>query len=188
MYDLTLIWIWLLSIPVFTMVAKSWYPWCCCDLVDPPPCSSCTADSETISVTIAGATDDACTYCDENVNGTFVLRRLPYSTCGWAFVDYNMVCKYVYPSFLKVTFSIGLVAGTLPPSSNKGWHMRISLTTNWTYPSAYEDVATYRWNSGGTSAFDCTATRTLTNYTYVPDPSYVQLCSNMDALTVTVNP
>jgi len=51
---------------------------------------------------------------------------------------------------------------------------------------AVADVVTYRWDSGSSSDFDCTAERTLSHHSNVPNPSD-PMCGNYSGLTVTVN-
>lgn len=179
MYDI--IHIWLLSLPLFAMVAKSWYPWCCCDIVDPPPCSNCTADANTVSITVSGATDDYCNQCDEAFNGTFVAVRDPSVSCRWIYSNYVWPCRVVGSSFLFGARGFVLSAQTLFPSANKGWNLSLTVGANF-----HNDTAIYRWNSGSTSSFDCTATRSLSNYVFTPDPTQ-STCANLNGLTITVN-
>ena len=184
MYDV--IWIWLLSLPIFAMVLKSWYPWCCCDFEDPPPCQYCTADADTVSLSIAGASDDACNLCNEGVNSTYILRRSLTGACGWGKILYGGACNAT-PSLDVYTFKMALSVNPLYPSPNIGWSLTLELTGYlYSLGGIYMDVAVYRWNSGGTSDIDCTASRSLTNFSYTPDPTRSP-CANFGALTVSIN-
>lgn len=158
---------------------------------DPPPCTVCTSDADTVTVTISGATDSLCNRCNENLNGTFVLSRVFSNACLWTYTNYNHNC-YLHGSGFITYGSLFIQAASqqLYPSSNKGWRVSIGYGVTWWPggfpPTTYSQNAIYQWNSGSSSAFDCTATRNLSLHSYVPDP-VTDPCANLDSLTVTVN-
>lgn len=165
---------------------------CCCGtVVDPPPCTACTADASTVTLTISGATDSTCNQCNEFFNGTYILSRKLTNACLWTYTNYNHVCwssggGIVYYGQLYIQAA----AQQLFPSSAKGWNVGIIYAVTWFpagYPwPTYTQNLIYRWNSGSSSPFDCTATRSLSLHSYVPDP-VAQPCANLDSLTITIN-
>ena len=155
----------------------SWYP-CCCPY-DPPPCSNCTADLDNVQVEISGITADLCYNCPD-LDGTYTLTRTGANACIWTGRWYS---DCYLPGGYRLGIDITLESRPLTPSSNKGWVMTINIGV----PGTWVDVVTYRWNSGSSSDFDCTTTRSLTYYAHVPDP-FNPVCDGYTALTITVNP
>lgn len=165
----------------------AWYG-CQC-VVDPPPCNVCTADAATLTVQISGLVDDACANCNE-MDATYIVSRTGGDACLWWAYIYRSGCTGS-PFFFGTWMRLALRAKVLAPSANQGWELHID-TNQGTFIDPYSgpgsNYAIYRWNSGSTADFDCTATRTLTLNTYVPDPTAANNPCDISALTITVNP
>jgi hypothetical protein len=169
------------------IAALAWYP-CGCDY-DPPPCSICTADAATVTVQISGFTDDACPNCD-SFDATYVFSRTGADACAWTKTVYHSGCTGS-PFYFGTWVHMVLTAKVLSPGTSQGWELYIRTNTG-TYVDPFSgpglNFAYYRWNSGSTADFDCTATRTMTLYYYTPDPTPSENPCNIGGLTVTVNP
>jgi hypothetical protein len=129
--------------------------------------------------------------CSEFLNGTFILSRVNHNACLWTFTNHNHNCHLHGSGFITYcSLFIQAASQQLYPSSNKGWRVSIGYGVTWCPggfpPPTYSQNAIYQWNSGSSSAFDCTATRSLSLYSYVPDP-VTDPCANLNSLTVTVN-
>jgi hypothetical protein len=141
----------------FIGLARYWYPWCCCG--DSPPCAKCTSDADTVAVTITGfSAGSSCTEasCDL-LEGTYVLPRQVWDPC-WYQKIWSRGCTTAMP--IAGTYTIRAWVGPVPVTSNWGWN--VTLTFTYGIGLAYTETAYYKWDSGGTSAFDCTATRSMT--------------------------
>lgn len=161
----------------------SWYP-CRCT-IDPPPCTNCTADLDTVAVEISGFVSDDC-ICTV-LDSTYILSRTGSNACRWCRTSYGSSCP---SSPYGIWMTMCLEARPLTPSVNKGWVLTIS-TGRGTYSDGLAtgySTATYRWSSGSSADFDCTATQSLSLLSYVPDPDPSINPCDMSSLTVTVNP
>ena len=161
-----------------------WYP-CHC-VYDPPPCNVCTADAATVTVQISGFVDDACANCDL-FDATWVFSRIGADACAWIRTIYASGCTTRMGTWVHMV----LTAKVLSPSANQGWELYIRVRTG-TYIDPFagngSNYAYYRWSSGSSADFDCTATRSLTLFTYVPDPTAAENPCDLSSLTITVNP
>lgn len=164
----------------------AWYG-CCCPY-DPPPCNICTSDAATMTLQISGLVDDACANCD-TFDGTYVLSRSGSNACIWLTTRFASGCVGS-PFFYGTWINLSLTAKVLAPSANQGWELFIRTSVGYysdPFIAGY-NYATYRWNSGSTADFDCTATRSMTLFTYVPDPTPSENPCDLSSLTITVNP
>lgn len=157
---------WQLACVLF-LIGLAWYP-CCGESQDLPPCTYCTSDSDTVTLTFTGISDGGtlCTGC-EVLNGTaFVLNRMYTNACGW---ERNWSAWYWcdLSALLVGVIRLRAYAAQLGPGTNKGWLVYVSNYGG----TAYVDEVTYIWNSGSSSAFDCTATQTASYSTHVPGTS-----------------
>lgn len=144
---------WQMALVLF--LALLWYP-CCSG--DEPECTKCSDDSATISITFTGFADNHCA-CNTQVNGTFILTQNAVDSCWWdIWSDVTDGCHA--GSVLNIHIRAQVIAIT---GGNWGWAAFITVTYD--FNSGWQHWS-YEWDSGGTSAFDCTATRTLTNTNY----------------------
>lgn len=127
----------------------AWFP--CCAQVDPPPCDSCTADSDTVSVTFSGIDDSICV-CSW-LNATFVLARTATNSCRWQTTG-------TFSCGTGGQYTITAEATTIPGiTTRRGWRVTVSLAI----PSGgIGNTVTYQWKNSSIDPFDCTATRSLT--------------------------
>lgn len=152
----------LLLLAGFTLML-AWYPCCCGGWT----CVYCSTEADTVSVTFTGWGDyGSCTNCNETFNVTFVLSKSETVGCRWI-VTGNWDCGG------SISYSVTADA-TQVSGSNLGWKVTLSLGPLQTNE--------YIWNSGSTSAFDCTATRTATISVGTP-PGYCYTTTT----TCTVN-
>lgn len=157
----------------------TWYP-CCYESVE-PECEICSADADTVTVTISGLTSHTwCNRC-ENLNGTYILTRNPANACVWNYtLSSNQLCNSDFPqSTLTITASVGESTGTY------WWFVNITFITT-LQGSARTSSADYEWDSEDDVALDCTAEQVLAYEGHTPSATH-PMCDNWDGLTVTVN-
>lgn len=171
---------WALYLSFFVCLAKYWYPWCCCG--DSPPCGTyCTSDADTVTVTIGGlsaGTDCVEASCN-TLEGSYVLPRQVWDPCYWQKVWYRGCDPATWP--ISCGYLIKAWTGTIPLSSNWGWNVYIGF--QYGNLCASSEAASYKWDSGAASKFDCTATQSLTNAAVSAGSG----CSGWATATVQVN-
>lgn len=174
----------LMILSLSLVAALAWYP-CCCTY-DPPPCTVCTADSATVSVSLSGMVVDYCANC-VSLDATYVLTRTGTNACTWRTSRFLSGCTGS-PFFYGTWLTLTLQAMVLSPGTNQGWQLTVKTSSGYFSEPVLAglNTAVYRWNSGSAADFDCTMTRSLTLYTYSPDPTN-NPCDT-STLTVTVNP
>jgi hypothetical protein len=159
------------------MLGMAWFPWCCCDIADPPPCNKCSADSTTVAVTVSGISNGVvCSNCSW-WNATFILTRTASNSCLWTKWG-NWPCSGGSPA----QYYVGAFA-TTDLATHRIWQASIQNI----YASggtAHLEYGRNKYDSGSASAMDCTATRTTTNDINVTD----QGCAGYATMTVTINP
>ena len=133
---------------------------------------------DAISLTIDGFGNDTnCIRC-EYLDGTYVMQRTQQNTCSWQLDQYFGCTASTYTdALLKLRAS----ATVITPGTDTGWYVTISLLRG---PSWNTDATTYRWASGSSDPFDCTATQSLAHFFTI---ELQDLCTGWTALTVTVN-
>jgi hypothetical protein len=137
---------------VLLLLCMGWYPCCCEESTDCLYCTTGTTPAS-VSVTFTGWAAD---YCDNVswLNTTFTLPLLSGYTCQFGQAGY-FACDVGDPA----TQLYGVVA-TITVVTGGNWGLRVVVTTD-VLGSGFQ-TATFEWDSGGTSGFDCSATRTLT--------------------------
>jgi hypothetical protein len=168
----------------------------CNDVPDPvvvtaciPECDGCSTKDTTISVTLSGWPDFDCD-CSE-ANDTFVLRsQSPFEgQCHYSFRGDMATCQSLIPPVIYIKAYTR--NGPFQNLDNVGWAVFVTYETtlyNWELPGwikAYSS-ATYWWDSGGVSAFDCTATRTLT-LVYEENTGNLRPCGFLAGTTCQIN-
>lgn len=148
-----------------------WYP--CCTQSTAIPCSYCSTTPSTVTVTLSGVGNGACN-CSF-VNTTFILPQT--AACNWQYQQ-QFTCSTPNDGLLTVQATAGVIPGL---SGNWGWTVRVYVALP---GGGIINTITYYWNSGGTTAFDCTATRTLTFYASASLPD---LCSGWSSASCTIN-
>lgn len=161
------------------LLAGLWYP-CCTVVPSEPECNICSADSETVTVTISGLTSH--TWCDrcENLNGTYVLTRT-VNECAWSYsVSNNLMCNGTFPpSTLTIVASVGVATLT------NWWFVKITFMTTLQGADRTSE-ADYEWDSESDELIDCTAEQSLSYEGHTPSATH-PMCDDWDGLTVTVN-
>lgn len=154
----------------------AWFP--CCTPYDPPPCAKCSADDDAMSITIAGLSNG--TYCSgcSFFNATFVLARSSGDACKWVKTGYGGNCGGVGEYYVMT-----VLATVLSPGTNYGFLAGLEARYQ-QGGTIHIEYVNRRWNSGVASAFDCTATRTTTLYTYLQDAG----CNGWSTATIEINP
>ena len=159
---------------LFVVAMAAWFP--CCNPYDPPPCGSCSADSDTVSVTFTGAVDGACD-CDW-INATFILSRLSGNACAWR-------TQGTFACGVGGSYTITAEATDIPPGSpvRKGWRVTLGIAIP---AGGISNIITYQWRSASSTSFDCTATQSLTLLSAASVPA---LCDTTawSSSTCTVN-
>jgi hypothetical protein len=155
----------------------------CCGY-DPPPCASCSDDDAYVSVRPSGIGNAWC-YCTYYFNTTFICQRISTNACRWS----QALDPGVFgPCGAHSIYNMFAEVATLP-SGNLGWRARIAYRQPLGGGGAVGWIE-WTWDSGGTTPFDCTATRTLT-YSAHYDPPVIYgvytLCSNHTTSTCQVN-
>jgi len=151
-----------------------WWP---CGGCGAAACAHCTSGTtpDQVSIAISGFTSPfGCTNCG-TIDRTIVATRStsPSYPCSWSTSIFSinhgpgLACGYIgYHLILDIK--------TVPLSSNIGWVLEL-------WGGIYLHILeTWSWNSGGTSAFDCSIARTLTHNTTVTYP-----CSTSSNATIT---
>ena len=147
------------------MSDKLWYP--CCEHDDTPPCNKCSSDADTVSITYAGFVMGQCACGD--LNGTFVLTRSSTDACRWIYTG-TITC-------ISGTWPVEITAWAVNILGKWGWYIQATIATIGHYVA-------HVWKSAGTTAFDCTATRTATYYTHLDTSGF---CLNYPSVTCQVN-
>jgi hypothetical protein len=127
---------------------SGWF--CDCCHYDTPPCDYCSADADTVAMTLAGFGDLGCD-CSA-WNGTYILTRRPSNACVWEAYMAPREC----PGF--GTISGRMTAHVMSLYGQYRWFA--DLTLNY-YLILYAELR-WTWGSGGGVPFDCTAHRALT--------------------------
>jgi hypothetical protein len=130
----------------------------------------CTADNDTLPVTLANFTDNDCE-CSW-LNATFILTRSPFWVCRWEYFA-NLPCQYGYGG----TLYFGIIAVATIISGQSGWDVRVYIGR-----LGNNDEIHFRWVSGGFAPFDCTATR---NLTWIIASYMGQQCGPWDYIGIT---
>lgn len=134
----------LLMALVTLLVCMGWYP-CCCDSSG---CEYCSTTPASASVTLSGWAANTCTNLWMNITFT-----LPFGgACNWLTAGTN---KCTTLGMVDIQWSINVAAMVLG-SGNYGLRATVSISKAGTVQTVI-----YEWDSGGTSPFDCSATRTL---------------------------
>jgi hypothetical protein len=160
-----------------TLFCAGWFCCRCQTPFDPPPCGICTADSDALSITIAGLSNATCSGC-AFFNATFILPRTAGNACKWQKTGIGGNCNTLGQPYI-----MSVLAGTLSPSSNVGFHAGVQVSSYYSGTMNIE-YTNRRWNSGSTADFDCTATRVTSAYTYLQDTG----CNGWSTATITINP
>lgn len=151
----------LLSMFAIFLVATSyiWYPYCCDCLDVTEPCTNCDTDTTptTITVTLGGWGDDNCD-CSF-ANDSFVCPQNGSNSCEWHFIDTPHDCSplndCIWSVLVRALYFPGIGHGA-------GWKVEAGAGTaviNGGQPDRV--LCEYEWHSG-TSTFDCSDPRTLT--------------------------
>lgn len=154
-------------------------PGCSCCETPPPPCTRCSADSDTLAVTFAGFGG---AYCDcDWLNATFILTRdldEIEAPCVWVLRG-SQACEYYYS---PIEYSIQ--AFMRHDGSQVYWDVFLYLTV-YGYTSTYTQ---WRWLSGEPTT-DCTATRNIPFRQYKTSFGlpYRHICSNHASTTCQLN-
>jgi hypothetical protein len=156
------------------------YP-CGCVSYPPPPCVciNCTSLANPLSVMISGMSGLRCNICYTGFSGTtFALVQLDPQCCCWSTGARGFYCSGVGYGAFTITMCVTNVG----MSGNLGWELTFTMTL-----AGMTDTVTYIWDSGGSAPFDCTATRVVTPDTVSISPGG-PICSDVDSLTITINP
>lgn len=141
----------------------------CC--YDPPPCGFCSADNDTITLTIGGFSGMSVCGCARVFNGVWTLPR-----------EYANACYYLQ------TYTYTCVPGGAPRYVNmEAWVTGDGTHLCWFAQLYFQGVFyNYKWDSGSMSAFDCTATRTLT-FTSISGSFGATPCTGYASTTCQIN-
>jgi len=141
-----------LSLLFFTALlaaTHSWFPCCCCGGDDVALCEWCSLDSDTVTITITGLTNDGCPNCS-SVNGTYVIYREPDVVCAWS-ETYYTPCGQL--------FIRSIASPNVPVMNNHGWALELDMQA-----VGIHDEVHYRFDSGSDVPFDCTAEQILLHF------------------------
>lgn len=169
---------WLLCWLILVLGLSGW--WCDCCAEPSVDCMYCAEQDATISVTIGGFNDAGYCACS-NLNGTYVLElvALPYDPCAYTtfttpFECETWLCREYVSGIVRASVGVGL-------GGNYYWFASLSIT--YKCPLILVSDITWTWNSGATTPFDCTATRTLTRNSIPSAP----VCVGWESASCQIN-
>ena len=152
---------------------SGWF--CDCCHYDTPPCDYCSADADTVAMTIAGIGNNMCT-CT-GLPGTYILTRDPSNACIWRGTLPSFACIGGATVYGRISATVISLYGQFRWFAQaEFWALDgIQFTT--------QTLVQWTWNSGGNTPFDCTATRSLSQYSLY---ERMPLC-NWGSATCTLN-
>jgi hypothetical protein len=155
---------------------KKHNPGCKGCIEDPPPCYICSADADTLAVTLAGLSNGDCV-CS-SLNATHILSRRIDNACYWRKGSAMVSCGGLYG---LVSYSVE--AAVWPGFGGRSeWIVNLRIYGGIIY---YGEIAfaAWKWTSSTSDPIDCTAARTLTLVS-VPTGA---VCSDWGSMTCQVN-
>lgn len=162
---------WYLAFTLF-LAGLVWFP-CCGGTAE---CTWCSADSDSVSVTLAGFTNGTfCTNC-AGFNTTYVLAREAGTTCSWHYHS-----QWKCDSFASFT-DYDITATAVGGGAFVYWQVLVTITTyhggNWT------NYILYRYVSDSSTEMDCTVER---NPDYLSDTNPANDCADLQNVTCQIN-
>jgi len=152
---------WCFWLTIFLAMAGCWYPCGCAG--DPMSICSpwCIAGTTppTVSVVITGSANDNCDDC-ASINGTWIaLQQVKIQQlCHWVVPrNFDLACTGTGPDWFDIDVKMFTFLGTYR------WYVILDVE-HFDNPVIYTNGTDYTWNSGGTTAIDCSVNRTLTEY------------------------
>lgn len=157
---------------------------CCCEEESTCTCCSGSTEPDEVQVEISGITNSGCSDCASQFNGTFIL---PFVWAGPSYCDW----LYRFDPWLCCQFSANnsttLQARTQQDDDgNCKWIVELAIACYDPYTGSYTVLsAQWKWDSGGSSDFDCSVARTLT---FDADDSSDETHCSYGSSSVTLTP